>query len=690
MKTHILVVLLLVPLIFSLACGKKTITQPGPQMEKATLPDRIHLATRADAAWQAANYPESQRLYAALLKEPSLSRQLMPVAWERLAMSAVHNHDWNTAQEALGQWAQAIPEAMSSWPWNATKTALTEKRQGAPAAEHFLMSLLKDTALPRTTRANVATELIRRFSEQDKLASALAIYGLQYDLETTAQKRQSLETEVLQLVQGKPLSLLAEAANATRQDSITTFPKNVLTGVYDLKRLEEDTTLWPQVWQNLIALRDKSQWAGPFPFGRDLDALLTRMGHPRQHIALVIPLQGPYASIGWRIAQGVGAGQWYLTSQGMDLEVTIINSSMPGWEKELEQLDATCRVVGGPLRKTAWESVLEHGLVKNRAFFAFMSTIDEEGAKAWRFFGSPRDQVRAMVKSALANDITRFAILYPREPYGRAMARHFWEEATSQGGTINGMESYDPRQPAAWGKTVAELLEADSHNKDDLNPEPDFKAVFLPDTLKNAKLIVPQFFFYNENRMLFLGSQLWEQGKNPDSPLEASYFDLAVYPGGWWKNNPGLGMKELNRILQKTGQDDPEFWTALGFDFTRFAAGLGFLGSPLDPQTVNEALRSQQAFSWTIAPLSWDERGVATQDYFVFQPTEKGPLPADPERITHKRSQREARRQARMAALNATIEADDNPDPNSSPNTFSSKPVHSGSRIPVTDIRISE
>jgi outer membrane PBP1 activator LpoA protein len=659
MKTHFLVVLLLVPLIFSLACGKKPITPSGTgtPAQEAPLTDSMHLADRAHRAWEVADYPQSQRLYAALTRDPTLSRQTRSLAWERLALSAVYNHDWNTAQEALGAWARAFPEAMSSWPWNKVKAVLTEKRQGVPEAEDFLMSLLKDTDLPQSTRTQVAEELVRRFNEHDNLAGVLAIYGLQYDLETELLKRQALEAQVTSLVQDKSLELLAEAANATRQESITTFPKNILTGVYDLKRLEKDTTLWPQVWQNLVALRDKGQWAGPFPFDQDLETLLNRLGLPRQHIALVIPLQGPYASIGWRIAQGVGAGQWYLTSQGMDLEVTIINSSVPGWEKEVEKLDATCRVVGGPLRKAAWESVLQHGLDRDRAFFAFMSTVEEEGSRVWRFFGSPRDQVRAMVQSAFASGITRFAILYPKEPYGRAMARHFWEEATAQGGTINGMGSYDPRQPASWGKAVAQLLGTDTRNKDALNPEPDFKGVFLPDTLEHAKLIVPQFFFYNENRLVFLGSQLWEQGTNPDSPLEARYFDLAVYPGGWWKNNPGLGMKELSRILRETGQKEPDFWTALGFDFTRFAAGLGFLGSPLARQTVNETLQSQQSFSWTMAPLAWDEKGVASQDYFVFQPTQSGPLPADPARIIQKRTQREARRQERMAALNATMES---------------------------------
>ena len=696
MKTHLLLVLVALALVFSPACGKKPLSEspsrpqavePKPQVS----PDPV---TRADHAWRTGNYPESQRIYAELLQDPDISPQIVPQAWERLAMSALENHDWNGAQSALNGWARAVPDAMISWPWNRIKAALVGEKEGVPAADRFLTALLDDGDLPRETRDKAARELIRRYDEQADVPGILEVYGLQYHTTDSQQNRQTLETEAVGFLQSQPLSLLQEAANATMQQPLTAFPRNVLTGVYDLKRLEDDPDLWPQVWQDLIVLKDKGDWAGPFPFAEDLETLTARLGHPRRHIALVIPLQGPYASIGWRIAQGVGAGQWYLNSRGMDLEVTIINSEAPGWDKELADLGTTCRIVGGPLRKSSLESILGRNLEKDRAFFTFMPTVEDEGTSVWRFFGSPRDQVRAMVDAAFANGISRFAIVYPGEPYGRAMARYFWEEATGQGGTITALDSYEPKRPAAWGKTVAKLLQTEDLDKEELNPEPDFRAVFLPDTLKNAKLIVPQFFFYNENRLLFLGSQLWGQGKNPDSPLEASYFDLAIYPGGWWKNNPGPGMQDLGRILQETGQKAPDFWSALGFDFTRFASGLGCMGSTLSSQGLNEALSTHQSMSWTMAPLSWDENGLASQNYFVFQPGRTGPHIADTDHMTIRLSQREARRQARIDALNATLESNGTLDMNgtldASPAGVQPEQVLPAYRQPVISTQLSE
>ncbi len=656
MKTHALLVLVLVCLILSLACDKKTITPPSvPPHGVERKPHPSHdPAARADAAWQARNYQESQRLYAHLLEDPHLSQTFLALAWERCTASAVENQDWNGVGSALNSWARAIPHARVSWSWNRIKALLREHQDGIPAAERFLMALLRDEDLPEGTHSKAAQELIHRLTERHNLSGILDVYGLQYSRTSSLEKRQKLEAQAIDVLQAQPLSLLQEAAVATAHEQLTNFPFNVLTAVYDLKHIEKNPRLWPQVWQDFVLLKDKGQWAGSFPFARELEALKAQWGHPRQHIALLIPLEGPYASVGWRIAQGAGAGQWYLNSQGMDLKVTLINTSAPDWEQEAAHLTPHCRIIGGPLRKTSLETILSKGLARDRAFFAFMPTVEDEGTRVWRFFGSPRDQVRAMVTSAFANGISRFALVYPRESYGRIMARHFWEEASFQGGTITAMTSYDPKQPAAWSKTVAKLLRAEDLAKDALNPEPDFKAVFLPDTLENAKLLVPQFFFYNENRLLFLGTQLWGQGSHLDSPLEATYFNLALYPGGWWEDNPGLGTKELERILKETGQQPPDFWTALGFDFIRFAAGLGYVPSPLAHEDLNAILCARQPLSWAMAPLSWDTNGLASQDYFVFQPTRTGSHPVDSDRITRRLAQREARRQAQIEALNAT------------------------------------
>ncbi|WP_462324679.1 penicillin-binding protein activator [Desulfoplanes sp.] len=658
MKIRILLFLLTLSLLVCTACGKKTTVRSTPQGPAVpSQPTEPGLFKRADRAWQSRDYGESQRIYGLLSKDPTLSDRRAPVVWQRLTESALANRDTSQARRALASWADVPTGVDKSWPWIRAKAALLRLEQDDKAATPFLTSVLDNDNIPKDVRAKAAKALVAQYKRENNLPGLLHAYGTLYHLTASSEIQGDLEAELNAILREHPLAQLSKALGTVREDPNNAFPKNILTGVYDIKRLEADPELWPEVWHGLRLLGTRGLWNGPYPFADDLEKFTARFGQPRKHIALIIPLQGPYGTIGWQIARGVGAGQWLLGGRGMDLDVTIINSSAPGWEKELTGLATTCDIVGGPLQKSTWQKIRDLSLVDGRTFFVFMPTVEDEGTRAWRFFGSPRDQVRAMVQSAFACQVSRFAVLYPNEPYGRRMAQYFWEEATAQGGRVTGLADYPPKQPSQWGKTVATLLRAQDLNEDELNPEPDFKAVFLPDSLKGARLIVPQFYFYDENRLMFLGPQLWGQGKNPDSPLEENYFRLSVYPGAWWADNPGSGVQTLQNVLEQSGQKGADFWVALGFDFIRFAAGLGCT-SGVARQGLNETLSGPQSLDWAMAPLEWDSQGRASQDYFIFQPTREGPRIALQEQISHIMDVRENRRQQRIVSLNATAESD--------------------------------
>ena len=660
MKTKFLLFLTILPLLFCLACGKKISIPVTPHTGPApTIPADV--SQQADQAWQAQDYRTSQRLYTQLSKDQTLPARQRALIWKRLTLGAVNTNDMPQAAAALTAWTQLEPQARITGPWNLAKAAVIKDREGQPAFEQFIAALLEDQNLPLATKEQAGTALIRHYRDQENEVQALLVYRTLYSLTPTTEGKKALEIRLQEELQALPLKNLTPAVDSPGLGAMTTFPKNILIAVYDIRNLAQDNALWGQVWQDLHALLEKGEWAEAFPFAKTLQDLTEKYGHPARHIALLIPLQGPYKSIGWRIARGVGAAQWSLSRQGMELDVTLINAANPAWVQEVNNLPPTCRIIGGPLQKTVWETATENGLDRHRAFFTFMPSLDNEGEQAWRFFGSPRDQVRTVITSALANDISRFAILYPQEPYGTKMAQYFWEEATQQGGEITAMSSYTPKKPTLWGKTIAKVLKTQDLDKGDLNPEPDFQAVFLPDSLDNAQLIVPQFFFYNENRLMFLGPQLWGQDTKRQKNLESRYFDLAVFPGAWWNDNPAPGVTALKTILQDNGQKDADFWVALGYDFTRFAARLVVPSRTISGNTLNTALAAPQSLDWTMAPITWDTQGLATQHYFTFQPTSKGPRVPRQERMAGIIAAREAHRQMQIDSLNATMESADLP-----------------------------
>jgi uncharacterized protein len=90
-------------------------------------------------------------------------------------------------------------------------------------------------------------------------------------------------------------------------------------------------------------------------------------------------------------------------------------------------------------------------------------------------------------------------------------------------------------------------------------------------------------------------------------------------------------------------------WAALGYDFVRFTALLG--GGQSSAEAFNQALaEAASRMPWTLAPMHWDG-GRASQDLFLFQPTQSGMIQADLEKIRQAREQRQIRRDERKIQL---------------------------------------
>lgn len=83
-------------------------------------------------------------------------------------------------------------------------------------------------------------------------------------------------------------------------------------------------------------------------------------------------------------------------------------------------------MVGGPLQAQSYAQARAAGATEQRAFFTFLPSLEQgdEGAKAWRFFPSPQDQIDALI--AFATDglnIRAYGAFYPGRRLRRAHDR---------------------------------------------------------------------------------------------------------------------------------------------------------------------------------------------------------------------------------------------------------------------------
>jgi ABC-type branched-subunit amino acid transport system substrate-binding protein len=160
----------------------------------------------------------------------------------------------------------------------------------------------------------------------------------------------------------------------------------------------------------------------------------------------------------------------------------------------------------------------------------------------------PAEEVEALADHAIREvGAQRFAILYPRDAYGRGLRQLFWEAVERRGGEVVAVASYDP-DATDFGGPIRRLLGFELLTDEEkaalkarealldrarrlppdqaaplraqakamtgpggtpLPPIVDFDALFLPESHENVVLIAPQLAFHEAVGVTLLGPSGW-------------------------------------------------------------------------------------------------------------------------------------------------------------------------------------
>jgi ABC-type branched-subunit amino acid transport system substrate-binding protein len=183
---------------------------------------------------------------------------------------------------------------------------------------------------------------------------------------------------------------------------------------------------------------------------------------------------------------------------------------------------------------------------------------------------SPRLEAELLAEHAIRGEgLRRFAILYPEDPFGRALRAAFWAAVEARGGEvvavahyplgatdfaapIRRMIGYEMLSPAALGTLAerakllkrakrlpyaeAEALREEARaltgpDGEPLPPYVDFDAVFIPDAHPTAGLIAPHLAFHEVQGVRLLGPSTWN---HPGLlRLGGRHVEGAVFPGAY-------------------------------------------------------------------------------------------------------------------------------------------------------------
>ncbi|BDQ35234.1 hypothetical protein JCM14722_27760 [Pseudodesulfovibrio portus] len=617
-----------------------------------------NLLVEADAAWQARQFEVSELYYAEALARGDLVKSELPLVYARLAESAFRNGHPQQARIALESWANIDSKALESPDWERTYLDTMAALDKTERLQNHLRWVL-GSDLPWDARQEVALWFSRYFLDKADFERSLDVLdGFYKQAPEDVTARSGFEHEFLQWLNGLDDGQVADLAKGVTLVNQWRFPY-ALTAFEHGVRTADDPDGWGATWRTLRNLAANAELADMVPLTNRLAELEARYGLPSVGLALALPITGPYAKVGVKILRGAGLAQWRLAQDGVEVDLRVINTEIPGWEARLAALPGHYSVVGGPLRVDAFKKLYEAGspgadVLKERAVFTFLASLGDltEGRDAWRFFTSRVDEVRSLVNLAVNElGITDLAVFYPEEKFGRTMAQIFYNQAAPLGGRIRGMQSYPPHEFKQWSKRIGKLLKVPDDfqdNKEAPLERPDFGAVFIPDGWQQAQTLLPNFFFYEGDSLVFLGPGLWSRALDSAKGIDEHYYRLAVCPGAWWKDSDGG--RTLQNVLTEEGLGQADFWVALGYDFIRFAGKFGTLPSGWDADDVNRRIRSAQQIDFSMAPMTWDETGVASQNLFLFSPVRNGKQLVDADKVADRIIRAESRRDRRIEA----------------------------------------
>ncbi len=632
--------------------GKQTVKQPVLSVEM--LPTH-ELVQKADQAWQQKDFMTSELFYTRLLERKDIPANAILPATERLAVSSFKSGHYHEAEARLEQWKRLSEEATNSPVWQDYYFRTLQATKDLDKLRSHLSGTMEDPFLPWDIRSSAG----KRLSSMAQNAESLTALERLYAIAPAEDNQKELERWFTGGLADKSAADLDSMAKLIPAGANLKFPYELISFEQAVRK-SEAKEYWPMSWRTMTGIIQNGQIADKPWYNAIVAELEGKYGIPRVGITLVLPISGRFQEYGWKIVRGAGAAQWEMTKAGLDVDVQVINTEAPGWLENMKNLPPWYTVIGGPISVKAFKELEQSGAYTDKVTFSFLAKPGNlvEGKEAWRFFSSPEDQIRSTLDLAIDDlGITDFAILYPQENFGRKMSQIFFNIASKRGAKITGMESYPPRDFPKWGKVVGKLVRApqkkaqniaEGLDEDAPLAETDFGAVFIPDTWSQAQLLIPHFFFHEADTLVFLGPELWSQALNSARDVEAQNLKLTVAPGAWWPASDGAG--RLKEVMNNEGLGAPDFWVALGYDFIKFASKLGTFSTGWTPETVNNRIAQAQEMDFSLAPISWDKEGHASQKLFLFRPEQNGKTRVDAEIVSSTLASAKARRAARVAA----------------------------------------
>jgi branched-chain amino acid transport system substrate-binding protein len=304
-------------------------------------------------------------------------------------------------------------------------------------------------------------------------------------------------------------------------------------------------------------------------------------------VGCLLPLSGQLSNLGFRVQRGM---ELAAKKSHLELDYRDTRSEPAVVSTVIGELARDKRVVGivGPLTSATAQTAAETAQAAGVPLLTLSQKegLTQAGNLVFQAFLTPRQQVRALVRRALAQGFKRFAVLYPDSVYGRTFEQQFQEELADQGGGELWLQSFYASGTQEFAPLLANVQDALKVHPEDQSG----LAIFIPDDPEVVAAIAAQMGGTSLKGLQLLGTNLLH---NPAIPadqrraLEGVIFPDAFYAGA---QDPGV-QRFVSAYRQQYG-DNPDYLAAQGYVAVRILAQLADSRPGLSRADLPQALLS--------------------------------------------------------------------------------------------------
>ncbi|MFQ5458179.1 MAG: ABC transporter substrate-binding protein, partial [Myxococcota bacterium] len=203
--------------------------------------------------------------------------------------------------------------------------------------------------------------------------------------------------------------------------------------------------------------------------------------------------------------------------------------------------------------------------------------------------------------------VSRFAILSPEDPFGRAMAAAFEEEIARRGGRVTKRASYQGifDLPAR----VAQLLDRSAAGASVVP----WDALFVPDGTFAAKIARGRLRDAGARNFKLLGTGLWN---TPETARDAS-LEGAVFSAAFSESDPRPASRAFASSYRRTFDDAPDAVSAQANDVASLLMALIRTGSGNGPAHLRERLEVTSGIEGAAGALRFEGGRVAQRGAII-------------------------------------------------------------------------